>query len=175
MARSWHENEPARERLSDIDRRVREALDALGVEYTPVACDPDLADTAAFCAAYGYDTGDSANTIIVQTRDKPPRHAACVLLATTRLDVNGAVRRRLGRKSSFADAGATVELTGMTLGGVTAVGLPPGLPLWIDSRVMARDRVILGAGSRAWKIIAPPGFLATLPGAEVGEGLARQP
>jgi prolyl-tRNA editing enzyme YbaK/EbsC (Cys-tRNA(Pro) deacylase) len=165
--------EGSEERYLDVDRRVREALDALGVEYTAVPCDPELADTAAFCAAYGYDTGDSANTIIVQTRDKPPRHAACVLLATTRLDVNGTVRRRLGRKSSFADAQSTVELTGMTLGGVTAVGLPPGLPLWIDSRVMGRDRVILGAGSRSWKIIAPPGFLATLPGAEVVEGLAR--
>ena len=104
MATSGPEEEPGPEGLTDIDRRVRAALDSHGVEYTPVPCDPDLADTAAFCAAYGYDTGDSANTIIVQTRDKPPRHAACVLLATTRLDVNGTVRRRLGRKSSFADA-----------------------------------------------------------------------
>lgn len=159
--------------LTDADRRVRAVLDDLGVDYTAVPCDPELADTAAFCAAYGYDTGDSANTIIVQTRDKPPRHVACVLLATTRLDVNGTVRRRLGRKSSFADADATVDLTGMTLGGVTAAGLPPGIPVWIDPRVMDRDRVILGAGSRSWKIIAPPGFLATLPGAEVVEGLAN--
>jgi prolyl-tRNA editing enzyme YbaK/EbsC (Cys-tRNA(Pro) deacylase) len=162
------------EELSDVDRRVRDALDALGVEYTLVPCDPALADTAAFCATYGYDTGDSANTIIVESRDKPPRHVACVLLATTRLDVNGTVRRRLGRKASFADAERTTELTGMTLGGVTAVGLPPGLPVWIDARVMDRDQVILGAGSRHWKVIAPPGFLATLPGAEVVEGLARQ-
>ena len=155
--------------------RVREALETLGVEYAVVPCDPDLADTAAFCAAYGYDTGDSANTIIVQTRDKPPRHVACVLLATTRLDVNGTVRRRLGRKSSFADAETTMTLTGMALGGVTAVGLPPGLPVWIDARVMKRDQVILGSGSRSSKIVAAPGFLAELPGAEVVEGLARQP
>ncbi len=161
------------EPVSDIDRRVRAALAALGVKYTLVPCDPDLADTAAFCAAYGYDTGDSANTIIVESRDKPPRNVACVLLATTRLDVNGTVRRRLGRKSSFAGAERTMELTGMSLGGVTAVGLPAGLPVWVDTRVMERDQVILGAGSRHWKVIAPPGFLATLPGAEVVEGLAR--
>jgi prolyl-tRNA editing enzyme YbaK/EbsC (Cys-tRNA(Pro) deacylase) len=159
----------------NVERRVREALEALGVEHMTVPCDPELADTAAFCAAYGYDTGDSANTIIVQTRDKPPRHAACVLLATTRLDVNGTVRRRLGRKSSFADAETTVSLTGMALGGVTAFGLPPGLPVWIDARVMKRDRVIVGSGSRSSKIIVPPGSLADLPGAEVVEGLARQP
>jgi len=160
--------------MTDIDGRVRDALDALGVEYTLVPCDPDLADTATFCAAYGYDTGDSANTIIVESRDKPPRNAACVLLATTRLDVNGTVRRRIGRKTSFAGPDRTMELTGMSLGGVTAVGLPPDLPLWIDARVMDRDQVILGAGSRHWKVIAPPGFLADLPGAEVVEGLARE-
>jgi prolyl-tRNA editing enzyme YbaK/EbsC (Cys-tRNA(Pro) deacylase) len=159
--------------MTDIDSRVRAALDALGVEYTLVPCDPELADTAAFCAAYGYDPGDSANTIIVESRDKPPRNAACVLLATTKLDVNGTVRRRIGRKTSFAGPERTMELTGMSLGGVTALGLPTELPLWIDSRVMERERVILGAGNRHWKVIAAPGFLATLPGAEVVDGLAR--
>lgn len=159
--------------MTDIDSRVRAALDVLGVEYTLVPCDPELADTAAFCAAYGYDPGDSANTIIVESRDKPPRNAACVLLATTKLDVNGTVRRRIGRKTSFAGPERTMELTGMSLGGVTALGLPPELPLWIDTRVMERERVILGAGNRHWKVIAAPGFLATLPGAEVVDGLAR--
>ena len=160
--------------MTDIDLRVRAALDALGVEYTLVPCDPELADTAAFCAAYGYDTGDSANTIIVESRDKPPRNAACVLLATTKLDVNGTVRRRIGRKTSFAGPERTMELTGMSLGGVTAIALPPELPLWIDIRVMERERVILGAGNRHWKVIAAPAFLAALPGAEVVEGLARE-
>ena len=159
--------------MTGSDHRVRDALDALGVEYTLVHCDPALADTATFCATYGYDTGDSANTIVVESRDKPPRHVACVLLATTRLDVNGMVRRRLGRKASFAGPERTMELTGMALGGVTAVGLPPDLPVWIDARVMERDRVIMGAGSRHWKVIAPPAFLTGLPGAEVVEGLAR--
>ena len=159
--------------MTDVDPRVKAALEALGVKYELVPCDPELADTAAFCAAYGYDTGDSANTIIVESRDKPPRNAACVLLATTKLDVNGTVRRRMGRKTSFAGPERVLELTGMSLGGVTAVGLPPDLPLWIDSRVMERERVILGAGNRHWKVIAPPGFLADLPAAEVVERLAR--
>jgi prolyl-tRNA editing enzyme YbaK/EbsC (Cys-tRNA(Pro) deacylase) len=159
--------------LNDIDRRVRSALVEIGVEYEMVPCDPELADTAAFCAHYGWNTGDSANTIVVQSRDTPPRFVACVLLATTRLDVNGTVRRRLGRKCSFADADQVARLTGMSLGGVTAVALPPDLPLWIDPRVLERDRVILGGGSRHWKLVAAPGFLTALPHAEVVEGLAR--
>jgi hypothetical protein len=39
--------------LNDIDRRVRSALVEIGVEYEMVPCDPELADTAAFCAHYG--------------------------------------------------------------------------------------------------------------------------
>jgi len=138
-----------------------------------VPCDPALADTAAFCEAYGYAMEDSANTIVVVGKGDPPRHAACVLLATTRLDVNGTVRRRLGtRKASFADAGATLELTGMALGGVSAVGLPEGLPLWVDAAVLGRERIVLGGGSRSRKLLASPSLLLELPGAELVEGLA---
>jgi prolyl-tRNA editing enzyme YbaK/EbsC (Cys-tRNA(Pro) deacylase) len=148
-------------------------LATLGTAAEVVPCDPALADTAAFCEAYGYAMEDSANAIVVVGKGAPPRHAACVLLATTRLDVNGTVRRRLGtRKASFADAGATLELTGMALGGVTAVGLPEGLPLWIDAAVLGRERIVLGGGSRSRKLLAPPALLLELPGAEVVEGLA---
>ena len=147
-------------------------LDELGVEYEAVPSDPALADTATFCATYGYDQADSPNTIVVKSRGDPPRYVACVVLATTRLDVNGVVRQRLGRKASFADADRTVELTGMSLGGITPVALPEGMPIWIDRRVMERKHVILGAGSRRWKIIAAPDFLLRLPGAEIVDGLA---
>jgi prolyl-tRNA editing enzyme YbaK/EbsC (Cys-tRNA(Pro) deacylase) len=138
-----------------------------------VPCDPALADTAAFCEAYGYAMEDSANTIVVVGKGNPPRYAACVLLATTRLDVNGTVRRRLGtRKASFAGADTTLALTGMALGGVTAVGLPEDVPLWVDAAVLGRERVVLGGGSRARKLLAPPALLLALPGVEVVEGLA---
>ncbi len=138
-----------------------------------VPCDPALADTAAFCEAYGYAMEDSANTIVVVGKVDPPRYAACVLLATTRLDVNGTVRRRLGtRKASFAGADTTLALTGMALGGVTAVGLPEDVPLWVDAAVLGRERIVLGGGSRARKLLAPPALLLAVPGVEVVEGLA---
>jgi prolyl-tRNA editing enzyme YbaK/EbsC (Cys-tRNA(Pro) deacylase) len=159
--------------VSDIDATVREHLAALPVEYEIVACDPALADTAAFCAAYGYAMEDSANTIVVVGKSDPPVYAVCVVLATTRLDVNRTVRSRLGvRKASFASAEETAALTGMMIGGVTVFGLPAGLPLWIDSRVMSRQRIVLGGGSRSSKVLAPPTILLALPGAEVVDGLA---
>ena len=151
-------------------------LDALGEPYELFACDPALADTAAFCAAYGFSPEESANTIVVIGKSDPPRYAACVTLAPYRLDVNRTVRDRLGtRKASFAPAEDTAALTGMQIGGVTVFGLPAGLPIWVDARVMARDRIVLGGGSRSWKVIATPAILRALPGVEVVEGLANEP
>ena len=105
------------------DRVALEASLAGHGEHELFACDPALADTAAFCAAYGFDPADSANTIVVIGKSQPPVFAACVVLATHRLDVNRAVRDRLGtRKASFASADETRELTGMAIGGVTVFG-----------------------------------------------------
>lgn len=157
----------------DPEARVRAVLATLDVPFEVIACDPNLADTAAFCAAYGYAPDDSANTIVVIGKSDPPRYAACVVLSTSRLDVNRTVRSRLGtRKASFADADTTRELTGMAIGGVTPIGLPSELPLWIDAAVMARERIVLGGGSRSCKVLAPPALLLALPGATVVEGLA---
>jgi prolyl-tRNA editing enzyme YbaK/EbsC (Cys-tRNA(Pro) deacylase) len=158
----------------DPDRdTLQAALDGRGVEYELFPCDPALADTAAFCEAYGFALEDSANTIVVIGKSNPPVYAACVVLAAHRLDVNRTVRDRLGtRKASFASAAETQELTGMAIGGVTVFGLPAGLPIWIDSAVMDRSRIVLGGGSRSWKVIAAPEILRTIPGAEIVEGLA---
>jgi prolyl-tRNA editing enzyme YbaK/EbsC (Cys-tRNA(Pro) deacylase) len=156
--------------------RLIAALDELGIEYELFACDPAFADTAAFCAAYGFRPEDSANTILVIGKGDPPRHAACVVLAPNRLDVNRAVRDRLGtRKASFAPAESTREITGMEIGGVTVFGLPVGMPIWVDARVMQRERIIVGGGSRSWKVILTPGSLSEIPGVEVVDGLATDP
>jgi prolyl-tRNA editing enzyme YbaK/EbsC (Cys-tRNA(Pro) deacylase) len=156
--------------------RLVAALEPLGVEYELFACDPTLADTTAFCAAYGFAPEDSANTILVIGKSDPRRYAACVVLAPNRLDVNRVVRDRLGtRKASFAPAEATRDITGMEIGGVTVFGLPPTLPIWVDARVMQRERIVLGGGSRSWKVLAAPSILLALPGVEVVEGLATDP
>ena len=158
-----------------IDVTVQQQLDRLGVPYEIFPCDPALADTAAFCAAYGFRPEESANTILVVGKSDPPVYAACVVLAHTRLDVNRTVRQRLGtRKASFAPADETRALTGMEIGGVTVFGLPEDLPIWIDARVMERERIVLGGGSRSCKVLAPPAILLRLARAEVVEGLATE-
>lgn len=158
------------------EQRVLDHLARLGVEHEIVPCDPDLADTAAFCEAYGYALGDSANTILIAGKAEPPRYVACIALATTRIDVNRVVRKRLGvRKASFAGPDETREVTGMLLGGVTPFGLPDDLPIWVDARVVQRERIVLGGGSRSAKVVGPPNLLTELPNVEVVEDLATEP
>ncbi|UCH74610.1 MAG: hypothetical protein JSU82_01785 [Rhodospirillales bacterium] len=152
---------------------VRAALDSSGLAYEIMDCDPELADTAVFCARYGHALEDSANAIVVKSKTGAEKFVACVVLATTRLDVNRTVRKKLGaRKVSFADPEETRRVTGMELGGVTPPGLPADLPLWVDSRVMERPFVILGAGTRAAKIRVSPDYFRGLPQAEIVDGLA---
>jgi prolyl-tRNA editing enzyme YbaK/EbsC (Cys-tRNA(Pro) deacylase) len=158
----------------DADRKALESALAGRGGHELFACDPALADTAAFCAAYGFALEDSANTIVVVGKSNPPVYAACIVLATHRLDVNHAVRDRLGtRRASFASPDETRALTGHEIGGVTAFGLPEGIPLLVDAAVMARPRIVLGGGSRSWKVIAPSSILLTLPNVEVVDGLAN--
>jgi prolyl-tRNA editing enzyme YbaK/EbsC (Cys-tRNA(Pro) deacylase) len=148
-------------------------LDQLGADYEAMDCDPDFADTAKFCERYGIALEDSANTIIVVGKSDPRVYVACVVLATTKLDVNGAVRRRLGvKRASFASADETAELTGMMIGGVTPFALPAGLPLWVDERVMGRDTVVVGGGSRSLKVRLTPDVFRSMPDVEVVPDLA---
>lgn len=159
----------------DLERAVLDHLAASGGEHEVIEIDPDLADTADFCAHYGYALEDSANCILVASKQDPPQVAACLVLATTQLDVNSRVRKLMGvRRLSFAPEDLVRDLTGMQIGGVTPFALPPTIPLLIDEHVVRRKRVIVGGGSRRLKILVDPAVLAALPDARV-EDIARLP
>ena len=131
--------------------------------------DPDLADTAAFCERYGVPLEVSANCVIVAAkRGGETRHAACMVLATRRADVNGVVRRHLdARKASFAPMDQATTLTGMEYGGITPVGLPEQWPVLVDTAVAGEAHVVIGSGLRRSKLLLPGKALAVLPQAEV--------
>jgi prolyl-tRNA editing enzyme YbaK/EbsC (Cys-tRNA(Pro) deacylase) len=156
---------------------VRAALAALGIEHETVACDPALADTAAFCEAYGFDPEDCANCIVVASRRPAGLHLATLVLAATRLDVNGRCCELMNvRRASFAPPQRTAELTGMEMGGVTPFGLPSTLmPVRVDAAVLARERVVVGGGDRAVKLVVPSSVFSLAPLFEVVEGLAGRP
>lgn len=164
------------EALADdpAERAVFDALERLEIPYEVVRIDPAFAATADFCREYGYTMEQSINCIVVAGRAEPPLYAACMVQATRRLDVNGTIKRRFGvRKASFAPAEVAIELTGMLPDGVTPLGLPEGLPVWVDAPVLEQDQIIVGGGSRSLKILMPASALLLLPGAELVEGLSR--
>ena len=149
---------------------VRLHIDHAGADGLWVSeIDPDLADTAAFCEHYGVGLDISANCVVVEAkRADRVWHAACMVLATTRADVNGVVRKHLdARKISFAAMDTAVSLTGMEYGGITPVGLPADWPILVDQNVADQERVIIGSGIRGSKLLAASDVLAVLPAAEV--------
>ena len=165
---------PADERLELLASPVAKAIGSISdAQVAPI--DPDLADTAALCKAYDVSLDVSANCVVVTGRRAGvERQAACVVLATTRADVNGLVRRRLdARKASFASVDFVTEATGMEYGGITPVGLPADWMLLIDGAVAEIEVVVIGSGLRRSKVVLPGSALADLPGAEVVDGLGR--
>lgn len=153
--------------------RVERQLADLRIPHSVMECDPDFADTAAFCDRYGVDPTDSANTILVASKRPPDVFGVCVALATTRLDVNRAVRDALGvKKLSFAPADVTLTVTGMEIGGVTPFGLDDDIPVLVDGAVMERPEIVLGGGNRTSKLRVTPDQLRSLPNVSIVQGLA---
>lgn len=168
---------PVLDRLDLVADPVAAALRSMadGARLAVAEIDPGLADTAEFCAHYGSPLAASANCVVVAgKRGETVRYAACVVLATTRADVNGVVRRRLdARKASFAPMDDAVSLSGMEYGGITPIGLPEDWPVLLSPEVAAAPELVIGSGIRGSKVLVPGEVLAKLPNAEVVEGLAR--
>lgn len=166
---------PAREHPELLAPPVVAALEAGSAAGAAVVrIDPAHADTATLAEVYDVPMEVSANCVIVTgRRGGQERHAACVVLAHTRADVNNVVRRRLdARKASFASADFATEASGMEYGGITPVGLPEDWPVLVDARVVEAPYVVIGSGIRGSKLVVPGKALADLPGAEVVDGLA---
>jgi prolyl-tRNA editing enzyme YbaK/EbsC (Cys-tRNA(Pro) deacylase) len=159
-----------------IEEQVRQVLAGLELPYELIPIDAAYADTALFCEHYGYPLEHSVNTIIVGSKREPKQYGACLVLATTRLDVNRTVRKLMGvSRVSFASAGDTVALTGMMIGGVTVFALPPEIPIYVDAPIMSLEYVILGGGSRSLKIKVSSEVLRRLSNTQVVQALSIGP
>jgi prolyl-tRNA editing enzyme YbaK/EbsC (Cys-tRNA(Pro) deacylase) len=171
---------PALSRPDLLAKPVAAALaewpEATAAEVEVAEIDPELADTAAFCEHYDVPLEESANCVIVAAkRGGGTTYAACLVLADTRADVNGIVRRRLdARKASFASMDDALAATSMEYGGITPIGLPHDWPVLIDSAVAKQAFVIIGSGIRGSKLLLPGRVLAGMKNAEVIEGLGTK-
>lgn len=157
-----------------LEPKVREYLAIHDIIHGVLECDPEYADTAAFCEQYGFKPVQCANTIIVVSKNEHPEFAACVILASTKLDVNKRVCELMGVKhASFARTDQIQELSGMRIGGITAFGLPDNLPIYIDAEVLSQPEVIMGGGNRISKLKLDPRELQKLSNVFIGENIAQ--
>ncbi len=156
-----------------LDPQVQVALTKYDIKHEVIECDPKLADTAAFCEHYGFSIAQAANTIVVMSRKvEPTIYAVCVVLGTHKLDVNKSVCKQMGvKRASFADAETTTRLSNMMIGGVTAIGIEE-IPIYVDSAVMAQEKVIMGGGNRSTKVLLSPSELTKIPTVVVVQDLA---
>jgi prolyl-tRNA editing enzyme YbaK/EbsC (Cys-tRNA(Pro) deacylase) len=160
---------------SGPESTVIASLAQLGVEYELIKIDPEYADTAALCEQYGYPLENSANAIVIASKRGPKQYSACLALATTRVDVNKTVRNLMGvKRVSCASAEDMAALTGMRAGGVTPFALPADILLYVDSRVMDLEWIIVGSGGRNSKLKVSPDALRKLSNFQLIEGLASE-
>jgi prolyl-tRNA editing enzyme YbaK/EbsC (Cys-tRNA(Pro) deacylase) len=153
-----------------LDPQVLAALQKQDIHFETIACEDEFADTAAFCEKYGYDPDQAANTILVAVKTNPVSIIACVVLATTKLDVNKKLRSFIDNKrASFASGEQTTELTGMKIGGVTIFGLPENIKVFVDQQVMEQAEVVMGGGNRTSKLVLAPAEILKLPMAQAGD------
>ena len=159
---------------AELRRVVVDALVHLAAKFETMECDPDLADTALFCEHYDIPFDQSANAIMLASKRPQGVNTVCLVLATHRLDVNGAARREMDvRKVSFASSEVTADATGMVMGGVTPFGLPDGIEVLVDADVMSKPWVIVGGGSRDMKVKVDPEVFARMQNVRVIEGLGH--
>ncbi len=149
---------------------VRGALESAGMRFEPLPCREEWADTAEFCANYGISPDEACNAILVVVKSEPKRYAACLVRADTKLDVNHKVAKEVAfKRLSFASSEEAAQLSGQSIGGVSILGLPPDIPVLVDSRVMERPSVIVGGGNRTSKVRLDPHELEKLPNARVAD------
>ena len=170
---------PALDQLDQVSLPTKKFLSEnqnIAKDVSVAVIDPNFSDTANFCSHYEVPTSQTVNCVIVEaTRADRKWLVACLVLGTTRVDVNGLVRKHLGaRKVSFAAMDTAVKESGMEYGGITAVGLPETSPILIDSKIAALDAVVLGSGVRGSKLVTSGKTLAQLPNAVLLENLGRE-
>lgn len=159
--------------MFDVQKNIIGRLSELLIAYEWLDIDPDFADTEQFCQQYGFSLKESANTIIVGSKRGNKKYCACLVLAPDKLDVNRKVKSLMEvSRLSFAKSEETTQLTKMMIGGVTVVGLPEHLPIYIDSKVMEQTKIIIGGGTRSGKIILSPSELKKIPGTQVIDNLS---
>ena len=131
-------------------------------------CKDEFSDTQSFCDHYGYKIEDSCNAILIKSKKPEQFYALFCVLGVDRLDVNHKGKALLSsKKLSFASREEAEEITGQIYGGISPLGLPKDIKIYVDKNVTSRDKVFIGGGNRVSKFFLSPETLVDLTNAIV--------
>ena len=131
-------------------------------------CKDEFSDTQSFCDHYGYKIEDSCNAILIKSKKPEQFYALFCVLGVDRLDVNHKGKALLSsKKLSFASREEAEEITGQIYGGISPLGLPKDIKIYVDKNVTSRDKVFIGGGNRVSKFFLSPETLVDLTNASV--------
>ena len=131
-------------------------------------CKDEFSDTQNFCDHYGFDIEDSCNAILLKSKKPEEFFALFCVLGSNRLDVNHKAKSLLNaKKISFASKEEAESITNQIYGGISPLGLPSEINVFIDKNVMEREKVFIGGGNRVSKFFLKPEILKSLTNATV--------
>ena len=138
-------------------------------EYLEIfECLDEFSDTENFCNHYGFDIEDSCNAILIKAKKPEEFYAMFCLLGANRLDVNHKAKEAMSAKRvSFASRDEAELVTKQIYGGISPLGLPEDIKVFIDKNVIEREKLFIGAGNRVSKFFLSPETLIKLSNAEV--------
>ena len=138
-------------------------------EYLEIfECLDEFSDTENFCNHYGFDIEDSCNAILIKAKKPKEFYAMFCLLGANRLDVNHKAKEAMSAKRvSFASRDEAELVTKQIYGGISPLGLPENIKVFIDKNVIEREKLFIGAGNRVSKFFLSPETLIKLSNAEV--------
>ena len=138
-------------------------------EYLEIfECLDEFSDTENFCNHYGFDIEDSCNAILIKAKKPEEFYAVFCLLGANRLDVNHKAKEAMSAKRvSFASRDEAELVTKQIYGGISPLGLPENIKVFIDKNVIEREKLFIGAGNRVSKFFLSPETLIKLSNAEV--------
>ena len=126
-------------------------------------CEDQFSDTQSFCNHYGFKIEDSCNAILLKSKKPNEFVALFCVLGSNRLDVNHKAKSLLNaKKISFASKEEAEGITNQIYGGISPLGIPNEINVFIDKKVMEREKVFIGGGNRVSKFFLKPEVLKKL-------------
>ena len=156
--------------MAELHETVDEIYNANLDKLEVFECKDEFSDTQSFCDNYGYKIEDSCNAILIKSKKPEEFYSLFCVLGSSRLDVNHKAKSLMeSKKVSFASKEEAEKVTNQIYGGISPLGLPSEIKIFIDKEVLNREKIFIGAGNRVSKFFLKPESLVELTQGKIEE------